>query len=112
MQDGSGANIVTMQQYRQSTTRLAAILTIDAVIGLCVWFTPIGKVFDVVLAFALLGLIVGYFTQRISAEGSTVALTTGILTQKTTEIPLGKINTVTVKRGIFGRILGYGVQLH
>ena len=100
--------MVTMYQYRQSTTRLAAILVVDAVIGLCMWFTPIGKVFDVVLALALLGLIVGYFTQRISVEGSTVALTTGILSQKTTEIPLGKINAVTVKRGMFGRIFGYG----
>ncbi len=101
----------TYYQYRQSVGRLGGIIVIDALIGLCLWFTPIGKILDVVLALALLGLIVGYFTQSITIEDNMVTLTKGIISQKTTEIPLNKINSVTIQRGLFGHMFDFGTLI-
>lgn len=101
----------TYYQYRQSIGRLVGIIIIDALIGLFLWFTPIGKILDVVLGIALLGLIVGYFTQSITIEDNMVTLTKGILSQKTTEIPLDKINSVTIRRGLFGHMFDFGTLI-
>lgn len=95
-------------EYRQSKTRLIALLVIESLIALYLWFTLLGRYLDVLILVALIALVLSYFFQHITIDTNTVTLTTGLLAQNTTEIPLTKINTVMVKRGLFGRAFNYG----
>lgn len=95
-------------EYRQSKSRLIALLVFDALIALCLLPTLLGRYIDVLILAALIALVLTYFFQHITIDPSTVTLTTGLFAQNSTEIPLAKINTVVVKRGIFGRALNYG----
>ena len=74
------------------------------------------KVFigDAVLAPIGIGIITGivhlfkYMSERVSVGDRTVKLKTGILSNNEVEVSLNKINTISVKQSLIGKIMGFG----
>ena len=83
--------------YRESNVKL----TVDIIV-------------DVILMALLIGFIrlpihiLEYLKKSVALGANGVILKTGVLSTTTTEIPFSKINSVTVNRGVFGKIFGYG----
>lgn len=83
--------------YRQSAVKLAVSLFIDFLLIL------------IFIGFFLIPMhIIEYLRNSITITPKGVLMKRGILTSTDIEIPFQKINTVTVKRGVFGKIFGYG----
>lgn len=67
-------------------------------------------IFPVLLSFAIIGipsLIRLLYTQYVLTD-KRVILKTGFISRHTEELRLKKIETVEIRQGIIGRILGYG----
>jgi uncharacterized membrane protein YdbT with pleckstrin-like domain len=96
-------------EYRQSKKRLMVAIGINVLLGLFLWRGVALGLYLIWLPalFVLLSLI-SYFYQHITIDGDAITLTAGLFAQSTTEIPLDKINAVTVRRGLLGQALGYG----
>lgn len=97
-----------MYHYRQSSSRLILTLVICAVLSGILWPSPAGVLIIVPLALFAVIQLIAFFSQDITITSNEVTLKTGVITQKTTEIPLKKINTVAIKRGLLGRMFNYG----
>lgn len=95
-------------EYCQSKARLGLILGTELFVALCVLFSPAGRVFAVLLAVMSLAQIVSYYAIGIKLEKDHIVLTTGIISKETADVPYNKINTISVKQGLWGRFLGYG----
>lgn len=97
-----------MHKYRQSSNRLIGFLVIELILGLLFARVPIHVIstpFFILLALYQIG---SYLTETITVNKDEVLLKTGLLSQKTMEVPLQKINSVAIHRGILARILNYG----
>jgi uncharacterized membrane protein YdbT with pleckstrin-like domain len=83
--------------YRGSSVKL----TVDVIVDILLMFVFVGWI--------LLPIhILEYLKKSLSLGANGIALRVGALSTTTTEIPYSKINSVTVKRGVFGKIFGYG----
>src|SRR5215469_7693586 len=76
----------------ESTTPSLAIVFVDIVIS----------------ALLLMPPIIRYFTNELALTNRRVIAKFGVFSLNAVEIRLEKIESVVVKQGIFGRILGYG----
>ena len=52
--------------------------------------------------------LIQYYTNYLKLSSQGVILKKGWLSIKTIEIPLAKINSISINQSIFGRIFGYG----
>lgn len=83
--------------YRESPVKLTVSLAID-------FF----------LIFVLIGFITApihileFIKKSLALSDRGINLTKGVLSTTTIEIPYTKINSVTVHRGVLGKIFGYG----
>lgn len=85
------------KEYRQSVVKLAVSLLIDLLLIL------------IFIGFFLIPMhVIEYLRNSITITPKGVLMKKGILTSTDVEIPFQKINTVTVKRGVLGKIFGYG----
>jgi len=85
------------KEYRQSVVKLAVSLFIDFLL------------MSIVIGFLLFPIhIIEYLRNFITITPKGVLMKKGILTSTDIEIPFQKINTVTVRRGVLGKIFGYG----
>jgi len=72
---------------------------------------------EVALIFVLIAMIWGamtwanYHFSSLTIQNKQVILRTGILVRNTTDIPLGKIESIDIRQSLIGSILGYGVLL-
>ncbi len=82
--------------YRESPVKLAASLAIDFVLF--------------VVPLFILGPIqvLKFLKNSLTVSEKGILLTKGVLSTTTIEIPFSKINSVTVRRGVLGKLLGYG----
>lgn len=70
-----------------------------------------GIVGSVLLAFAVTALLVGILKRsatEMAVTNKRVVIKTGILTRRTYEILLSKVESIHVEEGLLGRMLGYG----
>jgi uncharacterized membrane protein YdbT with pleckstrin-like domain len=76
--------------------------------------TPKVFVWDIILIPVMIGFftaayhLLRYLSESITVDDNHVQIKTGILSNHETEIPLSKINSVSIRQGLFGKILGYG----
>lgn len=83
--------------YRQSMSFLVSKLLID------------GLLMMVLIGFiTAIKHILEYYRVQIELTDKTVILKMGILTTNVTEVPYSKINSISVRKGIVGSMLGYG----
>jgi uncharacterized membrane protein YdbT with pleckstrin-like domain len=52
--------------------------------------------------------ILRWTSTEMAVTNKRVIVKTGVLTQKSLEIPLNKVESIGVNQGILGRVLGYG----
>lgn len=68
----------------------------------------------ILLPFMGLGVLTGFVhllkfgTEKLTIDDKHVKLKTGILSNNEIEVPLGKINTITVRQGLIGKIFSFG----
>lgn len=76
--------------------------------------TPKIFVGDIILLIVFIGFFTGavhllkYLSESLSLDDRHLKLKTGILSNHEVEIPFDKINTISVKQGLLGKILSYG----
>jgi uncharacterized membrane protein YdbT with pleckstrin-like domain len=97
-----------MTEFHQSKTRLGIMIGFEALVILFLLFTPAGRYLSLVFVIMIIVQLTSYFAVRVRLEKQHIVLTTGIVSKQTADIPYEKINSVTVKQGIFGRIFGFG----
>ena len=79
-----------------------------------IFFLVSKLIIDVLLMAVLIGFVTAikhlleYFKVQIELTDKTVILKMGILTSNVTEVPYSKINSISVRKGIVGSMLGYG----
>lgn len=85
-------------QYKHSLNRLYALLVIDFVL-----------IFAMGLGIVLmLYHLIEYFKEYLTINDKSVILNKGLIITHEIEVPFNKINSVSVRKGILGGILGYG----
>lgn len=76
--------------------------------------TPKVFVGDIVLMIVVIGFLTGavhllkYLSESLSLDDKHLKLKTGILSNHEVEIPFDKINTISVRQGLLGKILNFG----
>jgi len=61
-------------------------------------------------SFGLLGLL-DYLTDEMAMTNKRIIVKKGLISRDTLELNISKIESVAVKQGIIGRILGYGTVI-
>lgn len=65
-------------------------------------------IFAVVGVFFLLLALLSYATTELAITNKRVIVKSGFISRRTIELNLGKIESIQVKQGVFGRIFNYG----
>jgi len=71
---------------------------------------PIFYVMPLIFSLALIGIptLIKYLTMEYGLTSKRVIVKTGFISRNTEEMKVNKIETVEIKQGVLGRIIGYG----
>jgi uncharacterized membrane protein YdbT with pleckstrin-like domain len=91
---------------------IGGLLLVTAATGGVASGSPSVILMDLGLAALLIGPpIIRYLTNELALTNKRVVAKTGLLSLRTIEIALEKIESLRVEQSIFGRILGYGTVM-
>ena len=86
---------------------IAGLLAFTAIFELFV--TPVMALFTILFALLFVGPpVIRYLTNELALTNRRVVAKTGLVSLHTTEIKLGKIESIEVNQGLFGKMLNYG----
>lgn len=93
---------------------LGPLVMACAAMGVGIYIPQVKEIALLFVVFALLWAAVTWVTYQFSSltiQNKQVILRTGVLVRNTTDIPLGKIESIDIRQSLFGSILGYGILL-